>query len=133
MAKKAFILFLALSSMALAGPAREKGVSAHMLPKSAADLGGGQWGFVIAFAPYLKPGQTQPVIQSIEELLGFMKKQDRDVLNNGLWIVVTNPAAYTKGELDLLDSVKQSFRQNHIPLFVCRGSELPNGWKRYDL
>ena len=128
---KTLVLFLILSSVAFAEPARDKGVSAHMLPKHVADIQGGKWGFVMAYAPYLKSEKEQPVIQSVEELVEFVKKQDRDVQENGLWIVVTNPAAYTDDETALLKNVKRAFQQNHLPLFVCRGSELPNGWKRY--
>jgi hypothetical protein len=128
---KTLMLFLILSSMTFAEPARDKGISAYMLPKHVADVQGGKWGFVMAYAPYLKSEKEQPVLQSAEELVEFVKKQDQDVQENGLWIVITNPAAYTDDEIALLENVKHAFPQNHLPLFVCRGSELPNGWKRY--
>jgi len=130
-AKYVSLYFLAAVCL-LAEPARQGGVSAHMLPKGVADLGNGKWGFVISFAPYLKPEAEQPVIQTASALVAFVEKQDKEVQDNGLWIVITNPASYSGNELALLEEVKKAFRQKHVPLFICRGAELPNGWKRYD-
>jgi hypothetical protein len=130
-AKFVSLFFLAAACL-LAEPTRQGGVSAHMLPKRVADLGNGKWGFVVSYAPYLKPEAEQPVIQTAAALVAFVQKQDPGVQENGLWIVITNPAAYSDGELALLEEVKKTFRQNQVPLFICRGAELPNGWKRYD-
>jgi hypothetical protein len=125
-------LFFLAAACVLAEPVRQGGVSAHMLPKRVADLGDGKWGFVISFAPYLKPEAQQPVIQTVAALVAFVEKQDQGVRDNGLWIVITNPASYSDSELALLEDVKKKFRQKQIPLFICRGADLPNGWKRFD-
>jgi len=125
-------LFLIVAVCAVAAPSRQGGVSAHMLPKRVADLGDMKWGFDITYADYLKPETEKPVIQSAAGLVAFLRKQDKRVQDNGLWIVITNPAAYSDSELALLEDVKTAFRREHLPLFICRGAELPNGWKRYD-
>jgi len=65
-------------------------------------------------------------------MLSFIRKQDAGVQGNGLWIVTTNPDAYSEAEKTLLENVKSMCRQEKIPLFICRASELPNGWARFD-
>jgi hypothetical protein len=121
------------SSLALAAtPERAKGISVHMLPKRVADLGKRQWGFVVSHAEYLKPESAQPVLQSPAELLRFVRKQSPSVQDNGIWIVTTHPDAYSDSEQELLEDVKALCRRESIPLFIARGSELPNGWRRYD-
>jgi hypothetical protein len=129
---KSTSLFLLSAACVLADPARQNGISAHMLPKQVADLGNGKWGFVISYAPYLKPESEPPVIQTVAALIGFVKKQDQRVRDNGLWIVTTNPSAYSEDELALLEDVTKAFRHDDLPLFICRGSDLPDGWKRFD-
>jgi len=65
-------------------------------------------------------------------MLSFIRKQDSEVQQNGLWIVTTNPDAYSEAEKTLLEHLKSMCRQEGIPLFICRASELPNGWTRFD-
>ncbi len=113
-------------------PSRAKGVSMHMLPKGAADLGPMQWGLVVSHAGDWKPGQKQVVFQTTAEFLDFYRAQNSDVQANGAWIVVTHPDAYSDEEKNFLEQVKALCRKEKIPLFICRGAELPNGWKRYD-
>jgi hypothetical protein len=103
-----------------------------MLPKRVADLDGQKPGFVVSYADYLQPESNQPVLQSAKEVLAFMRKQNRTVQENGLWIVTTHPDAYSEPENVLLTDVKAMCRREHIPLFIARGSELPDGWHRYD-
>jgi hypothetical protein len=122
-----------VSSLALAAtPERAKGISVHMLPKRVADLGKRQWGFVVSYAEYLKPEPAQPVLQSPDDLLQFVRKQSPSVQDNGVWIVTTHPEAYSDSEQKLLEDVKTICRRESIPLFIASGSELPNGWRRYD-
>jgi hypothetical protein len=126
-------LLLALVSVASAvTPERAKGISVHMLPKQVADLGGQKWGFVVSYAEYLKPEESQPVLQSTSEFLTFVRKQDKLVQENGVWIVTTHPDAYSEPEKLFLNDIKALCRRESIPLFVVRGSQLPNGWQRYD-
>ncbi len=110
-------------------PVRQKGVSAHMLPKRVADLGGiGAWGFQIDLNPLLKPEVERPVLQTPEGLLQYVRKQIPEVISNGVWIVTTHPTAYSDQEKKLFDDVKTQLPKQGIRLFICRGSDLPNGW-----
>jgi len=111
---------------------RSQGISVHMLPKRVADIGGRPWGFTVDSSPRLKAAAQRPVFQTAEDILSFIRKQDSEVQQNGLWIVTTNPDAYSEAEKTLLENVKSMCRQEGIPLFICRASELPNGWTRFD-
>lgn len=126
------IVLVAISAIAAVTPERSKGISIHMLPKRVADLGAQKWGLVVTYAEYLAPERTQPVLQSTTEFLTFVRKQKPAVQENGVWIVTTHPDAYTEPESKLLEDIKGLCRIEHIPLFVVRGSQLPNGWQRYD-
>lgn len=125
-------LCTAAAPFASAAPQRSKGISIHMLPKRVADLDGKRWGLVVSYAPYQKPEAEEPVLQSAAEVLAFTRKQTPTVQANGVWIVTTHPNAYSDQEKRVLEDVKAAFRREHIPVFVARGSELPNGWQRFD-
>ena len=112
-------------------PLRAKGISMHMLPKRAAELGGDEWGLQVDHASYLKPEASKPVLQTTEEFVSYVHKQDSSVQQNGVWIVTTHPDAYSDEEKALLEGIKALSKKENIILFVCRASELPNGWKRY--
>ena len=127
------VSLVTVSFAVAATPERSKGISAHMLPKQVAELGAKKWGFVISYAEYLKPEQEQPALQSSAELLAFVRKQDKSVQENGVWIVTTHPNAYSEPEKKLLEDIKVLCRREAIPLFIVRGSQLPNGWQRYDV
>jgi hypothetical protein len=124
------VTFLGVASAT--APERSKGISLHMLPKRVADISGKKWGFTVDYAKYLKSESEEPVLQTRDELLAFVRKQDKDVQDNGVWIVTTHPDAYSDAENALLEEIKRLAREQHIPLFISRASELPNGWKRYD-
>lgn len=128
-----FLLLLAVTLVAVAAaPERSKGISMHMLPKRVAELGDQKWGFVVAYADYLKAEKAQPVLQSSAEFLSFVRKQEKHVQSNGVWIVITHPDAYSEPEKSVLEEIKELCRKEAIPLFIARGSQLPNGWQRYD-
>lgn len=128
-----FTVFLALFAQSVqAAPERAKGISLHMLPKRVADIGGRRWGFSVDYAEYLKAESQPPVLQTPKEFLAFVRKQDTHVQENGVWIVVSHPDAYSNSEKALLEDIKALCQKEKVPLFVCRASELPNGWKRYD-
>ncbi len=114
-----------------AEPQRDKGISVHALPKRVADISGQPWGLQVSYAPYLKPEPGQPYLQSVDEVLAYIRKQDKSVIENGFWVVTTNPAAYSKQEIELQEKLKIELPKNHIPLFLARGSELEKGFKRY--
>lgn len=128
----AFILIAFTISVAHAvEPERNKGISVHALPKRVAKLSGSPWGFQVSYAPYLKPEPGQPFLQSLEDVLAYINKQDKSVIENGLWVVTTHPASYSEEEIELQNKVKQELPKHKIPLFWARGSELQNGFKRY--
>jgi hypothetical protein len=132
-------LALLLAWLGLAGdaqaltPQRARGISMHMLPQRAAELGGRKWGFMVAHAPYLQREKAQPVLQSAAEFLAYVRKQEQRVQAHGVWIVVTNPKAYAEHERRLLEEVIALCRRERIPLFLARASELPDGWRRMDI
>ena len=126
------ILSLCPSLFGLDSPDRSKGISMHMLPKRVADLGGEKWGLKVSRAEYLRFEARPPTLQDKKDFLSFVRKQDRVVQENGVWIVVTDPDAYSAAEKALLEDIKDLCRKESIPLFICRGIDLPNGWKRYD-
>jgi hypothetical protein len=128
----AVVLCFTLLPSVAASQERTRGISVHMLPKRVADLGGTPWGFSVDYSPRLKHESQQPVLQTVEAVLSFVRKQDSGVQENGLWIVTTNPDAYSETEMALLEGVKFMCRQKAIPLFICRASELPYGWKRFE-
>ena len=127
-----FVVGATLFATVAAAQERSQGISVHMLPKRVADIGGRPWGFTVDYSPRLKAASPHLVLQTAEDMLSFIHKQATGVQQNGLWIVTTNPDAYSDAEKTLLEDVKSMCRQEGIPLFICRASELPNGWKRFD-
>jgi len=126
------LIFFLIAPATYAGePQRDKGITVHALPKRVADLSGQPWGLQVTYAPYLKPEPGQPYLQSVEDVLEYVGKQDKSVLENGLWIVTTNPSAYSEQETDFLNKLKIEVPKHNIPLFWARGSELSKGFKRY--
>ncbi len=105
----------------------------HMLPKRVADLGGNKWGLTVSAASYLTPDAGSTTLQTAAEFLAFVQKQNNSVKENGVWIVTTHPDAYSEQEQSFLKEVIAVCVKEKIPLFIARGSQLPNGWKRYDL
>jgi hypothetical protein len=124
-------LALACAVFAANPPERAKGISIHMLPKRVADLGGMKWGLTVDYSTVLKPESEKPVLQTAAQLRAFVRKQDKQVQESGVWIVMTHPDAYSDAEKKLLEDIKILCHNEKIPLFISRASELPNGWKRY--
>ena len=126
-----FILLISTISFA-EEPVRSKGISVHALPKRVAKISGTPWGLEVSYAPYLKPEPGQPYLQSINDILEFVKKQYPSVIKNGLWVVTTNPSAYSPEELEFQKQIKEELPKHNIPLFWARGSELKTkGFRRY--
>jgi hypothetical protein len=128
------IFIVSMILLATVGVAQERtqGISVHMLPKRVAEIGGMAWGFTVDYSPRLKAESHRVVIQKVSDLLSYIRKQYPGVQENGLWIVTTHPDSYSEEEKTLLENVKQMCRREKIPLFICRASELPNGWSRFD-
>lgn len=118
-----------------ADPDRSKGLSAHFLPKRVAEADKSkrlQWGFLASTAQIMgRAVRDRPVFQSVLEFIAYYKKLDAEMQRNGIWVVITNPAAYSPEETAMLEELKRQCKAQGIPLFVARGSELPNGWQRH--
>jgi hypothetical protein len=101
----ALATLILLSTLLLPAVAQErsKGISVHMLPKRVADLGGAPWGFSVSMVG-TKRVASPPVIQTATDLLAFCRGQEPSVQENGIWIVVTDPDAFSQPEKDLLES-----------------------------
>jgi len=128
----AIIISLIFASATYADePSREKGISVYALPQRVATIANKPWGFEVKYAPYLKEESGIPYLQTAEQVLAYIKKQSPDVIQNGLWVVTTNPSAYSAEELALQEQVKKVLPQKSIPLFWARGSELNKGFTRY--
>jgi len=103
-----------------------------MFPKSIAGLFGKKWGLAVNPSKFLKPESELPVLQSTGELLNFVRKQDKDVQANGVWIVTTNPDAYSDSEKKLLQDIQILCHRERIVLFLSRTGDSPGSWKRFD-
>jgi len=125
------IVFLFVPVAHALEPQREKGISAHALPKRIADISGKPWGLEVSYAPYLKPEPGRPYLQSVKDVIEFVKKQDKSVIEHGLWVVTTHPSSYSRSETEFYERLKRELPKHNIPLFWARGAELKNGFKRY--
>ena len=126
------VLLVGAGLVAAKAQERSQGISVHMLPKRVADIGGQPWGFTVDHSPHLKTEPNPVALQTVAEVLSFVRKQDAGVQENGLWIVTTSPDAYSADEKKLLEEVKSMCRREKIPMFICRASQLPDGWSRFD-
>lgn len=73
------------------------------------------------------------VIRMVGRLSYFFKTLSGSTRENGIWVVTTNPSAYSETERAKLKTLVALCDEKRIPVFTCRGSELPNGWKRSEL
>ncbi len=125
--------FLCLTHSAFsAEPERQKGLSAHWIPKRVAaldDTGKVHAGFLTS---YVENGEIKRdyYCETPEALVDYFMSSP-SLWSNGIWVVMTHPDAYSPEEMKMKDELIALCRKNNIPLFICRGSELPNGWKKY--
>jgi hypothetical protein len=109
-------------------PNRDKGLSVHMLPNRVAALKGEAGGFQV----FPQHGVKElTMIPGVDELVAFYKNQGSRVQKNGIWIVVTNPKAYSEEEFEKIEILKKICIESEIPLFIARAKNLPGGWERY--
>lgn len=127
-----FLVLLASAVAHAATPDRDRGISMHMLPKSVANLARAQWGLTVRPSPELTADAKSTTLQTPQQFLDFVEKQKDSVIENGVWIVTTDPDAYSQPEKNFLNSVVKLCVERKITLFIVRASQLPNGWKRYD-
>jgi len=113
-------------------PKRVNGLSAHWVPTRVAALANDkkvQAGFL---ASYWSKGQIiRMYCHTPKDLIVYFETFPLSFQSNGIWIVMTNPDAYSPEELKMKDELIKLCHENRIPLFICRGSELPNGWQKY--
>lgn len=121
-----FILLLTASMLSAAEPTREGGLSVHMLPDRVAEIDGQHGGFTVTDPATRQPGTTygQP-----RELLDYLSHLPASIQQNGIWVVTTNPSSYSEGEQAKLKALAKLCAEKKIPLYTCRASELPTGWK----
>jgi len=127
------LILLCFNPIVGAQPTRENGLSVHVVPKSAPQvLGATKGGFMISQsrAPALPP--LRPVLDTPEQLVEYFLRQRQEIQENGLWVVVTNPKAYSEEEIKSTEMLKKLCREKNIPLFFCRAMALPNGWVTAD-
>jgi hypothetical protein len=120
------VWFAAAAFCAAGEPDRAKGLSVHMLPDRVAQIDGHSGGFTA------DAGGTQ-TYSDAAQLLAYFHTLPAATQENGLWLVTTHPSAYSAAEHEKLRALITACQQRKIPVFTCRGSELPAGWKRGDV
>ncbi len=105
-------------------PLREKGLVVHFGPKTVVAGISGRFMYSVGLN-----GEKKSV-DLPEDLVEAFLKQDKIVQENGIWIVITNPAAYSAEENEMVNTLGSLCKQKNIVLFKARGMDLPGGWKR---
>lgn len=111
-----------------AEPQRAKGLSVHMLPYRVAQMNGQSGGFVVRDFNGVESTYSDP-----QQLIAFFQTLPLATRENGIWVVTTNPAAYSDVERTKLKTLISLCQEKQFPVFTCRGSELPSGWKQSDV
>ena len=114
-------------------PERMRGVSVHLVPeRSASWTGSSKGGFVASLAEPARLDTKQRRFASAALLIEFVKRQSADRRANGVWLVVTHPDAYSAMERAQVELLASGCQGLGIPLFVCRGRDLPSGWQQVE-
>ena len=125
---KAILFLLLTASLVIATePMRDGGLSVHMLPDRIAKLSGGHGGFTVTDPTTNRRGSTYA---EPKELLAYFQQLPPTVQQNGIWIVTTDPDAYSESEQTKLKALVALCIGKTIPIYTCRASQLPNDWKR---
>ena len=123
------LFFLCASSILYAEPKRENGLSVHLVPKSDPGVfGTSKNGFMVSQSKNLKLPSERPIFDTPEKLVEYFLDQPQEIRENGLWVVTTNPKAYSEDEMKSTEILKKLCREKNLSLFFCRGMLLPNGW-----
>ena len=123
-----FLLIASPPAWAL-DPAREKGVTVHLLPERVGRMVGDTGGFVVRPQHIINERRLFP---TAEAFFSYFMEFSGEVIANGIWVVTSNPTDYPESELKRLDQLVELCRAREIPLFVTRASSLPNGWEKLD-
>jgi hypothetical protein len=125
--KTLIFLFLTTAIAIGAEPSRDGGLSVYVLPNRVAEPSGGHGGFSVTDPATKKPASTYA---TPKELLTYFQQLPADVQRNGIWIITTDPDSYSTNEQAKLKELVALCVVKVIPIYNCRASELPNGWKR---
>jgi hypothetical protein len=117
-----------LAICAAGEPERAKGLSVHMLPDRVAQIDGGRGGFSARAAD-----GTESICADAKQLVTFFQTLSTPTQENGIWVVTTHPSSYFKSERTKLKALITLCDEKKIPVFTCRGSELPGGWMRSEV
>jgi hypothetical protein len=109
-------------------PERAKGLSVHMLPDRVAQIDGGRGGFSARAAD-----GTEFTCADAKQLVTFLQTLSTPTQENGIWVVTTHPSSYSESERTKLKALITLCDEKKIPVFTCRGSELPGGWMRSEV
>lgn len=122
-----FLVFL--NGLLFGAPRREYGVSAHLAPgKEPRIFGVEKAGFVVSVANKNLPPTERPFFAEPENLVDFFLQQTAEIKENGIWVVTTDPDAYSESEFEKIEILKRLCSEKKIVLFFCRGRFLPDGW-----
>jgi hypothetical protein len=121
------LLLLTASILVAAEPSREAGLSVHMLPDRVAKISREHGGFTVTEPATKAKGATYA---EPKELFTYFQGLPAATQQNGIWIVTTHPTSYSEAEQAKLKALITLCADKSIPIYTCRGSELPNGWKR---
>jgi hypothetical protein len=121
----ALVWLVTLAVCAASEPDRAKGLSVHMLPDRVAQIDRGHGGFTARDAS----GAESSYVDA-KQLVAFFQTLPAPTQENGIWVVTTHPSAYSDSERAKLKALIALCDEKKIPVFTCRGSELPSGWKR---
>lgn len=124
--KALFVFLLAVPLMIAAGPSREDGLSVHMLPDRVAAIDHSHGGFTVTDPAFHRPGDT---FAEAKDLLAYFQHLPATVQQNGIWVVTTHPTSYSESEQAKLKTLITLCGEKKIPIYTCRASELPQGWK----
>lgn len=125
--KTYLVLIPAFALVAYAEPARDAGLSLHMLPDRVAKLSGERGGFTITDPITHTRGMTVAEVKSIFKYIDSFPLKIKD---NGVWIVYTHPSSYEDSEKEKLRELIRICVEKKIRIFTCRASKLPEmKWK----
>lgn len=123
---RAFPLIAPLLASAMsfaAEPDRTKGLSVHMLPEQVAQISGTRGGFTVEAQTYA----------DASELVDYFHSLPAATQENGIWVVTTDPSAYSAPEREKLRALIALCQQQEVPIFTCRFSVPSSEWKRSEV
>jgi hypothetical protein len=97
------------------------------LPDRVAKISGEHGGFSVTDPATKAKGHTDG---DPKKLFAYFEHLPAATQENGIWVVTTHPSSYSEPERAKLKALIVLCTEKNIPIFTCRGSELPNGWKR---